>query len=247
MTARSNWHQSFGLRDAGVYYALGLLLALLAGLAAARGLPPYLSAGNLGNITYQATLVGIMGVAMTVLLITGAFDLSVASVAALAAVVVVGLAPTLGFPMAAGAALTTAMAVGIFNGIIVQFVGINAFIVTLGSLTAVRGLVLVLTGGRSLMVERPEVLQAMLAFEFEQGCDIRACPDLSFPARRIRPLTSPAGNSRGRTCHRSARVDRGPGVHDCRSRRLSRDLYYYRMGRASIHCDGKADLRGRRQ
>ncbi|WP_056686885.1 hypothetical protein [Sphingobium sp. Leaf26] len=51
------------------------------------------------------------------------------------------------------------------NGAIVQFVGINAFIVTLGTLTAVRGLVLILTDGRSLMVARPEVLAQMLAFE----------------------------------------------------------------------------------
>lgn len=159
------WRHIFGLREAGVYYALLILLALLAAIAQSRGLPAYLSAQNLGNIAYQASLVGIMGVAMTVMLITGAFDLSVASVAALAAAVLVGLAPGIGFPLAALAAITTAMCVGIFNGAIVQFVGINAFIVTLGTLTAVRGLVLVLTDGRSLMVEQPQVLQQMLAFE----------------------------------------------------------------------------------
>jgi D-xylose transport system permease protein len=165
MTRTIDWRRIFGLREAGVYYALLLLLALLAAIAQSRGLPNYLSPQNLGNIVYQASLVGIMGVAMTVMLITGAFDLSVASVAALAAAVLVGLAPSIGFPLAAGAAIATAIAVGIFNGAIVQFVGINAFIVTLGTLTAVRGLVLVLTDGRSLMVERPEVLQQMLAFE----------------------------------------------------------------------------------
>lgn len=159
------WRGSFGLRQAGVYYALLILLGILAALAASRGLPPYLSAINLGNIAYQASLVGIMGVAMTVLLITGSFDLSVGSVAALSAAVLVGLAPALGFPVAAGAALCTAAAVGLFNGAVVQFAGINAFIVTLGTLTAVRGLVLILTGGRSLMVEDPAVLAQMLAFE----------------------------------------------------------------------------------
>jgi D-xylose transport system permease protein len=165
MTRTIDWRRTFGLREAGVYYALLILLALLAAIAHSRGLPNYLSPQNLGNIVYQASLVGIMGVAMTVMLITGAFDLSVASVAALAAAVLVGLAPSIGFPLAAGAAIVTAIAVGIFNGAVVQFVGINAFIVTLGTLTAVRGLVLVLTDGRSLMVERPDVLQQMLAFE----------------------------------------------------------------------------------
>lgn len=161
----TDWRRIFGLREAGVYYALVLLVTVLAALAASRGLPPYLSGQNLGNIAYQASLVGIMGVAMTVMLITGAFDLSVASVAALAAAVLVGLAGQVGFVPAMGAALCVAAAIGLLNGCIVQFVGINAFIVTLGTLTAVRGLVLILTDGRSLMVENPAVLAEMLAFE----------------------------------------------------------------------------------
>jgi len=160
-----NWRDAFGLREAGVYYALLLLLGVLAMAAAAAGRPGYLSAVNLSNIVYQASLVGIMGVAMTVMLITGAFDLSVASVAALAAAVLVGLAGSIGFVPAALAALATAAAVGLANGLVVQLVGINAFIVTLGSLTAVRGLVLILTDGRSLMVSDPGVLAEMLAFE----------------------------------------------------------------------------------
>ncbi|MGF7149841.1 D-xylose transport system permease protein [Sphingomonas zeicaulis] len=161
----TDWRHAFSLREAGVFYAFLLLLAVLAALAASRGLPPYLSGQNLGNIAYQASLVGIMGVAMTVMLITGAFDLSVASVAALAATVLIGLAGQIGFVPAAGAALCTAAAIGLLNGAIVQFVGINAFIVTLGTLTAVRGLVLILTDGRSLMVEQPAALAQMLAFE----------------------------------------------------------------------------------
>ena len=163
--SRIDWRRHFGLREAGVYYALLILLGILAAMAQARGLPNYLTAQNLGNIGYQASLVGIMGVAMTVMLITGAFDLSVASVAALAAAILVGLAPQIGFPLAALAALITAAGIGLLNGAIVQFVGINAFIVTLGTLTAVRGLVLVLTDGRSLMVERADTLAQMLAFE----------------------------------------------------------------------------------
>jgi ribose/xylose/arabinose/galactoside ABC-type transport system permease subunit len=165
MTPRDTWRRAFGLKQAGVYYALLILLGGLAGLAAAKGLPPYLAPANLGNIAYQASLVGIMAVAMTVMLITGAFDLSVASVAALAAAVLVGLAGQIGFVPAAFCALCTAAAIGIVNGAIVEFVGINAFIVTLATLTAVRGLVLVVTDGRSLMVEQPGVLAEMLAFE----------------------------------------------------------------------------------
>lgn len=165
MSERSDWRRSLGLREAGVYYALILLVAALAVFTAATGRPNYLSALNLTNIAYQASLVGIMGVAMTVMLITGAFDLSVASVAALAAATLIGLAGPLGFWPAVVAALAVAAGVGLVNGLIVLFVGINAFIVTLGAMTAVRGLVLIVTGGRSLMVQDPHVLAAMAAFE----------------------------------------------------------------------------------
>jgi ribose/xylose/arabinose/galactoside ABC-type transport system permease subunit len=165
MTDRADWRHSFGLREAGVYYALILLVAALAVFTAATGRPGYLSAANLTNIAYQASLVGIMGVAMTVMLITGAFDLSVGSVAALSAATLIGLSGHLGFAGAAFAALAAAALVGLLNGVVVLFVGINAFIVTLGALTAVRGLVLIVTDGRSLMVEDPKILAAMAAFE----------------------------------------------------------------------------------
>lgn len=156
---------AFGLKQAGVYYALLLLMAGMGILTSLLGLPAYLTAANLGNIAYQASLVGFVGIGMTVLLIAGAFDLSVASVAALAAAVMVGLAGRVGMPLALGAALCSAAAVGIFNALVVELAGINAFIVTLATLTAVRGLVLVMTDGRSLMVEDPQALAQMLAIE----------------------------------------------------------------------------------
>jgi ribose/xylose/arabinose/galactoside ABC-type transport system permease subunit len=155
----------FGLRPAGVYYALGLLVAVLTAVTVVTGRPNYLSPVNMTNIAYQASLVAIMGVAMTVVLITGNFDLSVASVAALAAAVQISVVDTAGFLPALIAALAVAAGVGLLNGVMVQFVGINAFIVTLGTLTAVRGLVLIVTHGRSLMVSNPHSLAAMTTFE----------------------------------------------------------------------------------
>ena len=165
MIQRFDWRRAFGLREAGVYYALILLVTILTIVTAWTGRPNYLSAINLTNILYQSSLIAIMGVAMTVILITGAFDLSVASVAALSAAVMISLAGTLGFWPAAGCALLVAAAVGLLNGAVVQFVGINAFIVTLGTLTAIRGLVLIVTDGRSLMIENPDALIATTAFE----------------------------------------------------------------------------------
>ncbi|MGN5477935.1 ABC transporter permease subunit [Cupriavidus basilensis] len=57
------------------------------------------------------------------------------------------------------------MLVGVLNGAIVQLLGINAFIVTLGTLTAIRGVVQIVTDGRSLSVSDPDALAAMQALE----------------------------------------------------------------------------------
>lgn len=162
---RSDWKRHFGLREAGVYYALIGIMIILALITYFSGRPAYFSAINITNILYQASMIAMIGVAMTFILITGNFDLSVGSVAALGAVVTVGLSGPIGFPAAAVAAVLACLAVGVLNGSIVQFLGINAFIVTLGTLTAIRGLVLILTDGRSLIVSTPEAKLQMRAFE----------------------------------------------------------------------------------
>jgi len=164
-TVRTNWRRVFGLQEMGVYYALALLIVTLTFITAYVGQDNYLSVQNMSNVIYQTSLIGMMAVAMTVVLISGNFDLSVASVAAFSAVVMVANAATLGFWPAAALALGAAMLLGFLNGAIVQFVGINAFIVTLGTMTGVRGLILLYTDGRSVSVTAPDVTDVMKAFE----------------------------------------------------------------------------------
>ncbi|WP_249931247.1 ABC transporter permease [Ramlibacter sp. 2FC] len=164
-SAATDWRRVFGLREMGVYYALILLVVVLSIATAYTGRSNYLSLANVVNVLHQSSLTAIMAIAMTVILISGNFDLSVASVAALAAAVMIGLADAIGFWPAAMTAMLVAIAAGLLNGSIVQFLGINAFIVTLGTLTAIRGLVLIVTDGRSLSVESTEAIDAMRAFE----------------------------------------------------------------------------------
>jgi D-xylose transport system permease protein len=149
----------------GVYYALILLVVVLSIASTYAGRPNYLSLMNLANVLHQSSLTAIMAVAMTVILISGNFDLSVASVAALSAAVMIGLADHLGFWPATLVAMLVAVMAGLLNGAIVQLVGINAFIVTLGTMTALRGVVLIYTDGRSLSVESSSAIDAMRAFE----------------------------------------------------------------------------------
>lgn len=161
----SNWKKTFSLREMGVYYALILLVVVLSIATSYLGRPNYLSTLNFTNVIYQASLVGIMAMAMTVILITGNFDLSVASVAALSGVIMIGTADVVGFWPALLLAMLVAVICGLVNALVVEIIGINAFIVTLGTLTAIRGLVLIYTDGRSLAVKNPDVLASMKAFE----------------------------------------------------------------------------------
>jgi len=160
-----DWRRWFGLREMGIYYALLLLVIGLSIVTAYTGRANYLSFLNVTNVLYQSSLTAMMAIAMTVILISGNFDLSVASVAALSAAVLVSLADALGFWPAVLVSMLVATGAGMLNGSIVQLLGINAFIVTLGTLTAIRGVVLIYTDGQSLSAQSPEVIQAMRTFE----------------------------------------------------------------------------------
>ncbi|WP_212913269.1 ABC transporter permease [Streptomyces sp. TS71-3] len=134
-------------------YALVVLTAVLAITSSVEGRPAYLNDVNVGNILDQSALIGILSVFMTVTLITGNFDLSVASTAALGGTVALKLVDAHGVVVALVVALLIGLLVGLVNAVLVQKVGVNAFIVTLGTLTAVRGIVQAILNGQSISAE----------------------------------------------------------------------------------------------
>ena len=83
------------------------------------------------------------------MILTGGVDLAVGALTALAGAVAGHMMIKMGIDpyLAMAAALAIGAAVGLFNGYLVAFVGIPAFIVTLGGLTLWRGLAFDLTGG----------------------------------------------------------------------------------------------------
>ncbi len=110
--------------------------------------PIYVSANNIRDIVEQSTIYGLMGVGITLVIITGGIDLSVGSVLALdgaivAQMVVAGVNPLvcvivgLLFGFAAGAA----------NGFLVAKLGLQPFIATMGTMSIYRGLAYVVTNG----------------------------------------------------------------------------------------------------
>jgi len=106
--------------------------------------PSFGSADNLRNVALAASFIGIIAAGMTFVIISGGIDLSVGSTYALAVILSASLAQHGSF-VAVGAALLAAGLVGLVQGLIIGWMRLPAFIVTLAGLTGVRGLVFYIT------------------------------------------------------------------------------------------------------
>jgi ribose transport system permease protein len=96
---------------------------------------------NLSIVAQQASINTVLAAGMTFVILTGGIDLSVGAVLAASAMValIVSLIPDWGM-MGLVAALVTGAVLGLLNGALIAFLRLPPFIVTLGSMTAVRGL-----------------------------------------------------------------------------------------------------------
>jgi ribose transport system permease protein len=104
---------------------------------------------NFANILVQSSTIGLIALGMTFVMINGNIDLSVGSVVALSASLAVGLQEPIGLFPAVIAALLAGTALGMLNGILVWKTGVDAFIVTLGAMIGVRGVVFLYTQEQS--------------------------------------------------------------------------------------------------
>ncbi|MGA2762741.1 MAG: ABC transporter permease [Spirochaetia bacterium] len=116
----------------------------------------FLTFNNLVSILEQNAALAIVAVGVTFTIIAGQFDLSPGSVVALSGVVLaVVLRGTNNMAVALAASLAVALACGLFNGVLLSYVGINSVIVTLAAMIWARGLALGITGGDSLPFVNP--------------------------------------------------------------------------------------------
>lgn len=111
--------------------------------------PAFLSLRNIGNALTFTVELGLIALAMTLLMTSGEFDLSVGSVFGFTPVVMWALfnGELMSLPLAFVVALGLAVCMGLFSGLFVTRLGIPSFLVTLGMLLVVRGSALWLTSG----------------------------------------------------------------------------------------------------
>jgi ribose transport system permease protein len=128
-----------------------LLIVLAFALAMWLQYPDFLSPETMNTILLYLAGYAIMACGMTILLVSGGFDLSVGSVSAFSAMVAAVLMKDAGlqipWPVAAAAGLLAGASFGLANGLIVSRLQINPFITTLGTMLLARGLTYIISDG----------------------------------------------------------------------------------------------------
>ena len=128
---------------------LPVVLALVA-IWAYFGLtePAFLSPRNFYYLFMQSSVVGTLAVGITIVLLIGDIDLSVAATSGVCAAILAVLTTNLGIPapISCLAALVAGVAIGMFQGMMSALVGIPSFVVTLAGLLGFQGLMLKILG-----------------------------------------------------------------------------------------------------
>jgi len=127
------------------------MLGVLAGLIVVTAIlnPIFLDPDNLRNTLRHVSLISLFALGEAVVIIAGGIDLSVGSVICISAIVTSTLTMQAGWDIgpAAGTAMVVALGIGLGQGLVVTALGVQPFVVTLGSMLLLRGFAEVLTGG----------------------------------------------------------------------------------------------------
>jgi ribose transport system permease protein len=109
----------------------------------------FFSVNNIINIAQQTSINLIIALGMTIVIINGGIDLSVGSVLALSGCTMALVGTKLGVNpiLAILSGIIVGVAIGSFNGFVISRTGIPDFIMTLGMLSAAKGLALIITRG----------------------------------------------------------------------------------------------------
>jgi ribose transport system permease protein len=132
---------------APAFWAAVAVLLLAAGLSLASD--AFATRENLFNVTRNFAFIGLMALGQVLVIVTGGIDLSAGSIMGLAGIVT-GLVLEAGQPLAWGAlaGMAVALLCGLFNGVLIAYLRLSPFVVTLGMLSIGRSLALVVSRNR---------------------------------------------------------------------------------------------------
>lgn len=142
-SARAAFVHVIRARESAILLALIIIVAVIGAVE-----PNFVTGSNLYVLSRQISFVAIVALGELFVILHGGIDLSVGSIMALAGMVAAyclkaDIDPALSVLLGTGAG----MALGVVNGVLISFVHITPFIVTLGMLSFASGLVLGITKG----------------------------------------------------------------------------------------------------
>ena len=137
------------LRQKATLQKLGPFLALVAVCVALTFMSPdFLSVSNSFDVMRQVSINALIAFGMTLTILLGGIDLSVGSILAVSAVLAaLTMKHGEGAPVAAAVAVLAGGAMGSLNGVVIAKGRVAPFIATLGTMTLLRGVALVLSNG----------------------------------------------------------------------------------------------------
>ena len=123
--------------------------------------PRFLSLTNLASMAYQLPLLGLLSIGMMIAMLSGGINLSIVATSNFVGIMIaltlraltdgnMGEASIPLIIIACLVGLAFTIVIGIFNGLLITKLNIPAILVTLGSMTLLRGISIVITGGRTI-------------------------------------------------------------------------------------------------
>ena len=111
----------------------------------------FLNINNIMNIVNQASINAILAIGASIVILTGGIDLSVGSVVGFVGIfLAMNIKDGMSIPVAIILCLICGAVIGLFNGILISYGKVPAFITTLGSMQAVRGLAQIINEGQAV-------------------------------------------------------------------------------------------------
>lgn len=142
---KRNYNALFGLTLLALLVLLWIILSV--------STQSFASANNISNLLRQGSMIAILAVGQTFVIITGGIDLSVGAVVGFATVIAAMLINA-GVPVILAILITllVGVAIGMFHGFGIVKMGLPPFIITLATLTSLRGIGLLMTNGNSISI-----------------------------------------------------------------------------------------------
>ncbi len=128
-----------------------LSIAVFSAIAGSKFLHPY----NLSLVLQQVTIIGTLGLAQTLVILTAGIDLSVGVIMVLSSIVAGNLAATLGLPtpIAFAGGFGVGFGIGAINGFLVSYTRLPPFIVTLGMFSMIGAMVIFVSGAQTIRAQ----------------------------------------------------------------------------------------------